>query len=273
MNQQVPRLPLPPLVDIGANLTNHRFQADLLAVLERARAANVSHIVITGTSEKASQEALTLARQHPGFLSSTAGVHPHDAKNWNPRCAKEIDKLLQDKQVVAVGECGLDYNRMFSTEKQQLACFEAQLALAVKVQKPVFLHERDAHDAFFALLKQYRPQLKAAVVHCFTGSTEEMREYLDLDCHIGVTGWVCDERRGDALRRALKFLPRDKLMIETDAPFLTPRNLPHKPADNRNEPMYLPTVLHAIANLLRVSPATLAEQTRRTSESFFGLPI
>lgn len=261
------------LIDIGANLTNHRFQADLDAVLQRSKQAGVEHIIITGTSERASREALAMARKHAGYLTCTAGVHPHDAKHWSARTGAAIAQMAASKEVVAVGECGLDYNRMFSPEAQQLACFEAQLELAARLGKPVFLHERDAHDPFFALLKTWRPKLRGAVVHCFTGTQEEMREYLDLDCHIGITGWVCDERRGDDLRRAVKFLPKERLMIETDAPFLTPRNLPAKPADNRNEPMYLPVVLNAVANILRCSPITLAEQVRRNTIEFFALPL
>ncbi|MFZ6777180.1 TatD family hydrolase [Undibacterium sp. Ji83W] len=261
----------PTLIDIGANLSNHRFHTDLDAVISRAKQAGVEHIIITGTSERASHDAHALTQTYPGYLSSTAGVHPHEAKNWNAQCAKAIEKLAASDTVVAVGECGLDYNRMFSTEVQQRACFEAQLQLAVRLQKPVFLHERDAHEDFFALLRQYRPQLKGAVVHCFTGNTEELLAYLDLDCHIGITGWICDERRGDDLRKAVKYLPKDKLMIETDAPFLLPRNLPVRPQDNRNEPMHLPVVLEAVAAILRISPVTLAQQIRKNTEQFFAL--
>ncbi|MBC3916659.1 TatD family hydrolase [Undibacterium sp. CY18W] len=261
------------LIDIGANLAHHRFHADLDAVIDRARQAGVEHIIVTGTSERASRDAHALTQNYAGYLSSTAGVHPHEAKNWNAGCAKTIEQLAGRQGVVAIGECGLDYNRMFSTEAQQLLCFEAQLQLAVRVQKPVFLHEREAHDAFFALLKQYRSQLKGAVVHCFTGNTAEIREYLDLDCHIGVTGWVCDERRGDDLRQALKFLPKEKLMIETDAPFLLPRNLPVKPQEGRNEPMYLPVVLEAVASILGISATALAQQVRLNTGQFFNLPL
>ncbi|MFZ6654880.1 TatD family hydrolase [Undibacterium sp. TJN19] len=263
----------PSLIDIGANLTNRRFHADLDAVLDRAKTAGVTHIIVTGTSERASQDALTLARQHGAYLSCTAGVHPHEAKNWNAKVAKTIASLAVQKEVVAVGECGLDYNRMFSPEAEQLACFEAQLQLAVEIQKPVFLHERDAHDAFFALLKQYRPHLKGAVVHCFTGNTAQIREYLDLDCHIGITGWVCDERRGDDLRKAVRLLPKERLMIETDAPFLLPRNLAMRPDAGRNEPMYLATVLEAVAAILRVSPVSLTQQVQLNTQQFFGLTM
>lgn len=259
------------LIDIGANLTNYRFQADLDQVLTRAREAKVEHIVITGTSERASRDALALAQKHPGFMTCTAGVHPHDAKHWSGRTAASIAQLAEQPQVVAIGECGLDYNRMFSSERQQLNCFEAQLQLAVRLGKPVFLHERDAHDPFFSLLKQYRPKLKGAVVHCFTGNTAQMREYLNLDCHIGITGWVCDERRGDDLRKAVRLLPRDRVMIETDAPFLLPRTLHPRPEDNRNEPQYLPAVLETLAKVMRVPATQLEAQLRLNTIRFFNL--
>ncbi len=263
----------PALIDIGANLTNRRFHADLDAVIAHAKEAGVEHIIVTGTSERASHDAHALTQTYPGYLSSTAGVHPHEAKQWNAKCAKAIERLAACDTVMAVGECGLDYNRMFSTETEQRACFEAQLQLAVRLQKPVFLHERDAHEDFFALLRQYRPQLKAAVVHCFTGNTEELRAYLELDCHIGITGWVCDERRGGDLRKAIKYLPKDRLMIETDAPFLLPRNLPVRPQDGRNEPKHLPVVLEAVAAILRISPLTLAQQIRKNTVQFFDLSL
>lgn len=261
-----------PIIDIGANLTNSRFQEDLDQVLARARGAGVNHIIVTGTSLGASRAALALAKAHPGLLTCTAGVHPHDAKNWDAKCAKAIADMVRQPQVVAVGECGLDFNRNFSPREAQLACFEAQLQLAAQVKKPVFLHERDAHADFFTLLARYRPQLSGAVVHCFTGDTQELKAYLDLDCHIGVTGWVCDQRRGDALRQAVKHIPLDRLMIETDAPFLTPPNLSPKPANNRNEPMYLPQVLATLSRLLQVKPQELAAQTQQTTRLFFGLP-
>ncbi len=259
------------MIDIGANLTNQRFHADFDAVLERARHAGVSQIIVTGTSEQASGEALELARRYPDYLRCTAGVHPHDARSWNEASAAAIARLAREPQVVAVGECGLDYNRMFSPQADQLRCFEAQLKLAVELQKPVFLHERDAHDDFFAMLKQYRPALKGAVVHCFTGTLMQMREYLDLDCFIGITGWVCDERRGDDLREAVRHLPFDRMMIETDAPYLPPRHVRPKPAGNRNEPMYLGAVLDTIAAMRDIPPPTLAAQIEVNTRAFFSL--
>ncbi|MDQ2075991.1 TatD family hydrolase [Marinimicrobium sp. ABcell2] len=260
-----------PLIDIGANLTNRRFATDLDEVMARAREAGVAHIVITGTSENASRDALQLAQQHPGFMSATAGVHPHDARHWHSESADRLAELLSEPEVVAVGECGLDFNRDFSPRDQQLTCFEAQLQLAVELQKPVFLHQRDAHAAFLALLKKYRSQLKGAVVHCFTGATNELREYLELDCHIGITGWLCDPKRGADLRVQVRDIPVDRLMIETDAPYLTPKNLTQKPKNNRNEPALLPVVLEALAECRGESVEVLAEHTVRTSRAFFGL--
>ena len=260
-----------PMIDIGTNLTNTRFQDDLDSVLSRARAARVDHIIVTGTSLGASRAALALCKRYPDVLTCTAGVHPHDAKHWDAQSATAISELLRQPQVVAVGECGLDFNRNFSPREAQLACFEAQLQLAADVKKPVFLHERDAHADFFRLLAKYRPQLAGAVVHCFTGGVDELKAYLDLDCHIGITGWVCDQRRGGALREAVRHIPLNRLMIETDAPFLTPPNLSPKPAANRNEPVYLPLVLATLARILQVKPQELAAQTLQTTRTFFNL--
>ncbi|MEN9866747.1 MAG: hypothetical protein RL748_2337 [Pseudomonadota bacterium] len=262
-----------PLIDIGANLTNSRFQDDLDAVLARSRQAGVNKIIVTGTSSAASRAAWALTQRYPDLLLSTAGVHPHDAKHWDDKTAKLIADLLRHPQVVAVGECGLDFNRNFSPRQQQLDCFEAQLELAAKVKKPVFLHDRDAHADFLAILKRHRSNLTGAVVHCFTGTLEEMRAYLDLDCHIGITGWVCDQRRGDTLRQAVKHLPLNRLMIETDAPFLTPPNLSPKPANNRNEPAFLPHVLATLSRIMQIKPQDLAAQTVATTQAFFALPV
>lgn len=259
------------LIDIGANLTSSRFAEDLAQVLERARGTGLEHILVTGTSESASGEALALARQYPGFLSCTAGVHPHDAKHWRADSAELLTRLAASPEVVAMGECGLDYNRDFSPRDQQRACFEAQLALAAELNKPVFLHQRDAHQDFMALLKKHRDQLPGAVVHCFTGTREELDDYLELGCHIGITGWLCDRKRGAQLREMVRAIPIERLMIETDAPYLTPHNLEHKPKGNRNEPAFLPAVLAMLAESTGYSEARLAAQTRENTRRFFGL--
>ncbi len=260
-----------PLIDIGVNLTNKRFQKDLAEILQRAQQTQVEHMIVTGTSLAASQAALKLTRQYPQ-LTCTAGVHPHDAKQWQSHYEQEILTLASKSNVVAIGECGLDFNRNFSPKDQQEYCFEAQLNIAVAVQKPVFLHQRDAHSRFMELLKPYRNRMTGAVVHCFTGTKEELFDYLDLDCHIGITGWLCDTRRGQELRNIVKHIPLDKLMIETDAPFLTPHNAKPQPKDRRNEPALLPYVLSELSNCIGISEAALAKQTYTNTQHFFKLP-
>lgn len=260
-----------PIIDIGANLTNSRFDKDLAEVLERAKQANVQQIVVTGTCLEVSQQALALAQQHPHLLRSTAGVHPHDASSWNADSAAVIRQLASQSEVVALGECGLDFNRNYSTPTEQLACFEAQLQLAVELQKPLFLHQRDAHDAFIELIKKYRSQLGRIVVHCFTGSEQEMCECVDLDCYIGITGWIADKKRGEELRQLVRHIPSDKLLIETDAPYLTPQNIRPKPKSSRNEPSYLPWVLQKLAEVTEQPIEVLAENTLANSQLFFGL--
>lgn len=260
-----------PLIDIGANLTNKRFAKDLGEVVERAQQQNIVRAIITGTSLDESRAALELTRAFPEFLSCTAGVHPHVASSWNSSAESEIRELLQSEQAVAVGECGLDFNRDFSPRDQQEACFATQLEIAAECGKPVFLHERDAHGRFAAILKDYRDHLSGAVVHCFTGSKKELFAYLDLNCYIGITGWLCDERRGDELRRAVKHMPLDRLMIETDAPYLTPRTIKPRPPKGRNEPAYLPYVLTTLSELLELAASEIAAQTMANTRVFFGL--
>ncbi len=239
--------------------------------MARAQQADVAHIMVTGTSIHASTEALRLARQYPNFLSATAGVHPHDAKTWSEHSRAEMISLLGDPLVIAVGECGLDYNRDFSPRDQQRHCFEAQLQLAQDVQKPLFLHQRDAHQDFSSILQDYISRVAGAVVHCFTGTRDEMEAYVELGCYIGITGWLCDSKRGQQLRELVRHIPQERLLIETDAPFLTPHNLPSRAKHNRNEPAFLPFVLDTLAELLQVDRTVLAEQIQQNSLRLFGL--
>ena len=259
-------------IDIGANLTNRRFAQDLTPTLERAKSAQLEYILVTGTSESGSLSALQQTKQHPDILRSTAGVHPHHAKDWQDDASSEnLLTLLKHDHVVAVGECGLDFNRNFSPKDQQLHCFEAQLEIAKETHKPLFLHERDAHESFGKTLSRHRSQLSNCVVHCFTGSRYQMEKYLDMDCHLGVTGWICDERRGEDLREALKYAPVDRIMIETDAPYLTPRDLKPKPTGGRNEPAFLPHILGRLAVLLNHPEQDLADTLLKNTRSFFSL--
>lgn len=258
------------IVDIGVNLAHRSFHGDRKAVIQRAFDAGVRTMVITGTSQASSQEAQRIAREYPGQLFSTAGVHPHDSRNCTMDTIAELRRLAALEQVVAIGECGLDFNRDFSPRTEQEKWFEAQVALAEELQKPLFLHERDASQRFCAILTAVRKSVPA-VVHCFTGSRESLKIYLDLGLHIGITGWICDERRGMPLRELVQEIPLDRLMIETDAPFLVPRSMPTKPRDGRNEPCFLPFVLQAVAECLGIPTDEVAQVTTATARDFFRL--
>jgi TatD DNase family protein len=264
------------LVDIGLNLADSRFAADYVAVLERACAAGVGAAVLTGISETGSLRVLELCRElameFPGILRCTVGVHPHEARHWRAHTRTVIADLASAAEVVAIGETGLDYYRDVSPREVQERVFVEQLELAAEVGLPVFLHERDAHRRQFEILKTYRDVIKDGVIHCFTGDRDSLFRYLDLDLHIGITGWVCDERRGRELAAVVAHIPLDRLMLETDAPYLLPRNLTPLPRNRRNEPAYLPWVLHGVAACRPESTATIAAATTANARRFFRFP-
>jgi TatD DNase family protein len=259
------------LIDIGSNLTHSSFAADLEAVMDRAATAGVRRQVVTGADLASSRAAAALAAAHPGALWCTAGVHPHHATELEPGRREELEELLSLPRVVAVGECGLDYFRDFSPRAAQRQAFVAQLEIAAAAAKPVFLHQRDAHQDFTAILAEFRPALAGGVAHCFTGGPRELEAYLALGLSIGVTGWVCDERRGADLREAVPRIPAECLMIETDAPYLLPRDIEPRPKSRRNEPAFLPHIARAVAALRGESPEALAAATVRNAVRFFGL--
>jgi len=266
------------LVDIGANLGHESFQHDFDALLERARAHGVVQMMVTGASRGGSARALELAREHPGYLYATAGVHPHHATDYTDEADAELRALQRAPEVLAVGECGLDYNRDFSPRPAQRRAFERQLQIAAdsggsfESRKPLFLHQRDAHADFMAIMRQFDGRIGRAVVHCFTGSREELFDYLDRDWHIGITGWLCDERRGGHLREIVGHIPANRLMIETDAPYLLPRTVKPQPSHRRNEPMYLPHICRELARDRGETFEQTAASTTATARAFFGLP-
>lgn len=259
------------LIDIGINLMHKSFNADRPEVMGRAAAAGVTRMVITGTSERGSREAADFAKKHEGALYATAGVHPHDAKSCTPGTIQTLRALAARPEVIAIGECGLDYNRDFSPRPVQDKWFEAQVELACELKMPLFLHEREAHTRFVDILSKHSADLPRTVVHCFTGNGKELDKYLEMGFYIGITGWICDERRGTHLRGLVPRIPLNRLMLETDAPFLTPRDLHPQPKSGRNEPAYLPHILQTVAKVMRKSPEEVAAGTTQTAISFFGL--
>ena len=261
-------------IDIGINLTNKQFAGEYDEVIDRAISAGVEQILLTGTSVRSSKEALALAKEYPETLFATAGIHPHDAKTMNAESIKILAALLKEKKVVAVGECGLDFDRDFSPRPVQESCFHAQLSLAEEVQKTLFLHERAAFDRFIAILKEHS-SLPEGVVHCFTGQLKEAKTYLEMGYYIGFTGAITDMRRFAALEEVVRYVPLDRMLIETDAPFMMPKNVPtHQLSyhqQRRNEPAFLPYVARTIARYKGVPLKAVADKTRENAEALFKL--
>lgn len=260
------------LIDIGANLTHESFRPDFDAVLERARLHGVETMVVTGASAGGSRAALHLAKTHPGLLYATAGVHPHHAIDYDDATDALLRELVADEHVKAVGETGLDFHRNYSPPAAQIEAFVRQLEIAAACGKPLFLHQRDAHADFMATMRRFEGRIGKAVVHCFTGTREELDDYLDAGWFIGITGWLCDERRGLHLRELVRGIPADRLMIETDAPYLLPRSVRPMPSHRRNEPMYLRHIVEELARDRGEPVEATMTATTNTAREFFGLP-
>jgi TatD DNase family protein len=261
------------LIDIGINLAHDSYDCDRAEVIARAQAAGVVAMIVTGSSVADSAGALALCRQWPELLRATAGVHPHHASGFQDSDRAALAELLADPMTVAAGECGLDYYRNFSPPAEQRRAFELQLELADSHGLPVFLHQREAHEDFMAMLREHPRLLSHALLHCFTGDSAELEDCLAAGFAIGITGWICDERRGEALRTAVGRIPDDRLMLETDGPYLLPRTLTPKPAHRRNEPMYLPLILETVAECRGQPAVALAAITTANARRFFGLKL
>jgi len=259
------------MIDIGANLSHDSFRDDFDAVIERAKLAQIENLILTGTDIESNQRAIELCQHYPGYLYSTVGLHPHVASSYTNTVNSELREQARQSCVKSLGETGLDFNRNYSTTKEQEYAFIEQLVLATELNMPLFLHQRDAHERFLPILKDFRDQLSRVVVHCFTGTKDELFDYLDMDLYIGITGWVCDERRGYSLHPLLKDIPDNRLMLETDAPYLLPRNIEPKPATRRNEPANLSFVLDMVSKCLEKSVENVAFQTSSNARNFFAL--
>jgi len=261
------------LIDIGINLAHDSFNGDRDAVIARAAQAGVVQMIVTGSTGSSTRQAIALAQGHSGRLFATAGVHPHYARELNDDLLAELRQLATLAEVVAVGECGLDYYRDLSPRATQQKAFHRQLELAAVVGKPVFLHQRDAHADFVAILREHRSTLTSGgVAHCFTGSREELVDCLQMDLAIGITGWICDERRGSHLLPLMNEIPADRLLLETDGPYLLPRDLPSKPESRRNEPAYLPHIAATVARARGTSVEELALSSTEATRRLFRLP-
>jgi TatD DNase family protein len=264
--------PPPSLIDIGINLTHDSYELDRDTVIARAWDAGVRQMIVTGACGPSSRKAVELARAHPGQLFATAGVHPHHATDLTDTLCAELGELARAPEVVAVGECGLDYFRNFSPHGAQQRAFHRQLELAECLGKPVFLHQRDAHGDFLAIVREHWSRLRGGVAHCFTAGESELDAYLELGLAIGITGWICDERRGAHLLALVPRIPADRLLLETDGPYLLPRDLNPKPASRRNEPRYLPHIATVLARARGESLQSLAYSSTAAARRLFALP-
>jgi len=258
-------------IDIGVNLTNKSLMQDIDSVLARAQQVGVGHMVVTGTNLEESEAAIALCEQYPDQLVCTTGVHPHHASEWQDDFAQILKGLAEKQFVRAIGETGLDFNRDFSPRNKQIEVFHQQLSIACELNKPVFSHQRDAHDSFIQILREYRDRLSQIVVHCFTDNKRALDDCLALDCHIGITGWICDERRGTELQQMVKYIPADRLMIETDAPYLLPRDLIPRPKSRINEPLHLPHIAERIAQCQGKSLDIFSTECLQTTRQFFNI--
>jgi len=258
------------LIDIGINLAHESFEGERPAVIAHARDAGVVQLIVTGATLVSSEAALALARAHPGRIYATAGVHPHHAGELTAGELPRLRALLAEPGIVAAGECGLDYYRNYSPPAVQRRAFGEQLALSAACARPLFLHQRDAHADFVAALREHAGALRG-VAHCFTGGEAELDAYLEMGLHIGITGWICDERRGRHLQTLVARIPAGRLLLETDGPYLLPRDLKPRPASRRNEPKYLRHIAALVARLRGESLEECAAHTTAAARALFAI--
>ena len=255
-------------IDIGVNLFSNQFKEREDKIVENAKKNNIG-IIITGSSLRSSELADQYTKKNTETYA-TAGVHPHAAKTCNHNTIDKLENMiLNNKNIVAVGECGLDYDRMFSTKEEQLYWFEKQIELAEKLNMPLFLHERCAENDFIEILKKHRDICKKSVVHCFTGKKETALRYLNLGCMIGITGWICDDKRNKDLLEAIKIIPIERLMIETDAPYLIPKGI--KGIGGTNVPENIIYVSKKISDIKNIDENILKRQLLNNTKRFFNI--
>lgn len=253
------------LADSHAHLDMPEYAADQQQVIEQAGQAGVELIINVGISLHNSQQVINTARTYPGIFA-TVGVHPHGAAGVTEEVLAGVASLLQDPRVVALGEIGLDFYRRRSPPEVQEEVFRRFLDLAVSLKKPVIIHTRDATQNTLDILKDYRQRLAGGVMHCFSGTYEEARNFLDLGLHVSFSG-VLTYPNARPLQEAARRLPLDRLLIETDAPYLSPQ--PRR--GRRNEPGYVRFTAQTLADLHQVPLATMAAQTWSNTCQLFGI--
>lgn len=257
------------IADIACNFSSDRFDSDLDEVINRAISNNITKFGLICSRLGDLDKLLSIYNNYSDSMLFTIGVHPHHANEFNTEYLKNLKEAIHNYDPHAIGETGLDFFRNLSTYEEQIYAFEEQIKISIENDKPLFLHQRDSHDDFIKILRKYSQDMNKSVVHCFTGTHSQLEDYLELGCYIGVTGWICDEKRNIELRKTIKDIPLSKLMIETDCPYLIPKDLPNKPKNNRNEPINLNHIVTEIAMLMEIDEDILRENTYKNSIDFF----
>jgi len=258
------------IADIACNFTSERFDKDLDKVIDTAITNKITKFGLICSRLSDLDKILKIYEQYSKNMFFTIGAHPHHANEINDEYLKKLKVAVTNNNPHAIGETGLDFFRNLSTYEEQIYAFEEQIKIAIDANKPLFLHQRDSHDDFIKILRKYSSDINKAVVHCFTGTQEQLDDYLELDCFIGVTGWICDEKRNVELRKTIKNIPLSKLMVETDCPYLIPKDLPDKPKNNRNEPSNLNHIVREISSLIDIDEDILRKETFKNTKYFFS---
>ena len=254
--------------DIGVNLFCKQFP-NPEQIINDALQSGVT-CILTGTDPKENRQIDTFINNHQAY--GTVGIHPHNADSTRDKDYLEMEKIAKtNNKIVAIGECGLDFDRMFSTKENQIKCFEKQIEIAETLNMPLFLHERNAVEDFIKVLSNHKEICKKSIVHCFTGNTETLKKYLSMGCYIGITGWICDSRRAKDLRQAVRYIPLDRIMIETDSPFLTPKNI--QGLSKTNCPQNVKYVAKELAMHMGVPENTLISKAKENTEHFFSIHL
>ena len=258
------------IFDSHCHLDDKAFAKDLDAVIERARNAGVVRMMTIGVNKRTSLQAVSLAQSHSGIYASV-GIHPHDVKNCSESMLQDLINLAKNEKVRAWGEMGLDFNRMYSSRQDQETWLEKQLESAAALDLPMIFHERDSNGRFLEILKDQKLPVIKGVVHCFSGNHTELDQYLALGLHIGITGIVTIKSRGAQLRKLVGGIPADRLLVETDAPYLVPA--PEKNRSRRNEPAFVKAVLLKLAEVRNEDPRQLAKIVWQNTCRLYGLEL
>ena len=253
------------LIDTHAHLSLPQFDKDRTEVIKRARDAGIKHIITVGTDSDDCRKAVALAQEHD-FISAAVGIHPHDAKTINAETYSLLRELAADNNVVAIGEIGLDFYRNLSSQEIQVQHFREQLWLAREVSLPVIIHDREAHQEVLKILQEEKAETMGGVIHCFSGDWEMAKACLDMGFYISIPGTITF-KKADAYHKLVRNLPLDRMLVETDCPFLAPYPFRGK----RNEPAYVQYVAETVARIKRIAQEELAKITTQNAQKLFNL--